>query len=195
MKSGWITAISIAILAVGTTTWAGGPGPTIPGPGIDPGLGERLKEQERQKLLPKKTLRLPNLPDLVVTMFETTGRSTVVGGQGEVPVRVVVKNQGTAPAPIFKVKVEHADTAGKLYWFTVPGQTDTTSARTNAPLAAGSSVTFAGKVAFGPVSPPESRNIRAVADSCAGDEFMPVYCRVQESNEHNNTNTMTVWFR
>jgi hypothetical protein len=29
-------------------------------------------------------------------------------------------------------------------------------------------------------------SIRALADSCASDEFQPAYCRVDESNENNN---------
>jgi len=182
MKSGCITAISIAILAVGTTTWAGGPGPTIPGPGIDPGLGERLKEQERQKLLPK-TAPLPKRPDLVVTTFETIGRATVVRDHVEVPVRVVVKNQGTAEAPVFKTGVQLVP-SGPLR-FAAPGSRDD-QYWTTATLAAGSSATFEGRVTFGPTDRHKTVSIRAVADSCDPVEFMPAYCRVQESTEGNN---------
>jgi hypothetical protein len=31
--------------------------------------------------------------------------------------------------------------------------------------------------------------LKAIADSCSGDEFMPDYCRVEESNETNNEST------
>ena len=30
-------------------------------------------------------------------------------------------------------------------------------------------------------------SVSALADSCSGDEFMPDYCRVNESDERNNS--------
>jgi len=178
-KSGWFAALSMGMLFVGSLTWAGGPvgpGPTIlkpvPTPTI-PGI--------------RPTIPPIRVPDLRVTLA-TTGRATVVGDHVEVPVRVVVKNWGTGEAPKFKVEVENASTGGP-YWFTVPGQTDRYYAWTNAPLAAGDSVTFAGKVTFGPTDRHKTVSIRAVADSCSEEDLMPRHCRVQESNEGNNTSS------
>lgn len=178
MKNGWIAAIGMAVLTVGSAAWAQVPGPTIPTPTI-PGV--------------RPTIPPIRVPDLVVTTFERTGAPTVVrhatlGDVVEVRVRVTVRNQGTAEAPKFKVEVENASTGGP-YWFTVPGQTDRNYAWTNAPLAAGSSVTFAGKVTFGPTDRRRTVSIRAVADSCSDEDLMPRHCRVQESIEGNNTSS------
>jgi len=45
---------------------------------------------------------------------------------------------------------------------------------------------FGGKVTFHPSMQGATVSLTAIADSCAGEEFMPSYCRVQESNETNN---------
>jgi subtilase family serine protease len=131
-------------------------------------------------------------PDLVITTFQTTG-SAIVNPQGsvEVPIRVVVKNQGTGNAGIFKVATHYTDPGGSTYVvaFTVPGQSSIWYPYTSAPLAAGSDVTFAGKVTFHPAVHGVTVYLKGTADSCSGDEFMPNYCRVQESNEGNNEST------
>jgi len=100
MKSGWITAISIAILAVGTTTWAGGPGgPTVPGPAASPGLGERLKEQERKELLPKPKFPIPLAkecrdPAADSLTFQVLSRDRAHPTQGRIRLTGMVKNVG-----------------------------------------------------------------------------------------------------
>ena len=100
MKSGWITAISIAILAVGTTTWAGGTGPTGPAPGVSPGLGERLQQQERQKLLPKPKAPIPLArecrdPAAQSLTFQVLSRG-LHPTEGRIRITGVVKNVGNA---------------------------------------------------------------------------------------------------
>jgi subtilase family serine protease len=127
-------------------------------------------------------------PDLAVTTLETTGPATVNPANSvEVPIRVVVKNQGSAAADIFKVATEYTGSRGTyVVAFTVPGQSDIWYPYTNTSLGAGSEVAFAGKVIFHPAIHGEAVTLKAVADSCSGDEFMPDHCRVKESNEGNN---------
>ncbi len=128
------------------------------------------------------------LPDLVVAAISTSGAPTVVGSNVEVPLTVVVKNQGSAAAGAFKVSVDfsRAGAAPLAVAFSVPGQDLWYPKATG--LNGGSSVTFTGKLLFlnsvhGAVS------TIAMADSCSGDEFMPEHCRVKESNEANNRST------
>jgi len=127
-------------------------------------------------------------PDLVVTTLETTGAATVNSeGSVEVPIRVVVRNQGNAAADIFKVATDYTGPDGTyVVAFTVPGQSSMWYPYTSTSLAAGSDVTFAGKVTFHPDVHGVTVSLKATADSCSGDEFMPDYCRVEESNEGNN---------
>jgi hypothetical protein len=93
-------------------------------------------------------------------------------------------------ADIFKVSTEYAigdDTYGVP--FTVPGQENLRYPYTNAPLEAGSEVVFEGVVTFDYDYQDVTVSLWATADSCAGDEFMPDYCRVEESDEDNNEST------
>jgi hypothetical protein len=127
-------------------------------------------------------------PDLIVESFVVTGTPTVVGSTVEVPVSVTVKNQGDASATTFKVSTEYTSSTGTFVMaFTVPGQANIWYPFTPGNLAAGSSVTFDGKVTF--IIGGETVTARAVADSCSGDEFMPAYCRVDESDETNNVSS------
>lgn len=131
-------------------------------------------------------------PDLVVTTLQTTGPPTVnTDNSIEVPIRVVVENQGAASAGIFKVSADY--TGGSIgpstafvVAFTVPGQASIWYPHTGGSLAAGSTVNFEGKLTFHPAEHGVTVAIKARADSCSGDEFQPAYCRVEESDEGNN---------
>jgi hypothetical protein len=127
--------------------------------------------------------------DLVVTRLETTGRPVVVGDHLEVPFLVEVRNQGVAPAPIFKVAVQYLGRSGDYAnaSFIVPGERDTTFPFTRAPLTSTRSTVFAGRLVLPLVERGTSPSVRAIADSCASDEFLPAHCRVRESDERNNT--------
>ena len=130
-------------------------------------------------------------PDLVVTTLETTGAPSVNAENSvEVPIRVVVKNQGGAAAGMSKVATEYTRSGGTfVVAFTVPGQADIWYPHTSASVAPGSEETFDGLVTFHPSVHGETVTLKAVADSCSSDEFMPDYCRVEESNEGNNEST------
>jgi len=135
--------------------------------------------------LPEPQPTLP--PDLVVTAVETGPATINPEGGVEVPIRVVVKNQGDAEADIFKVSTEYTGPSGTfLVPFTVPGQGDIWYPYSSAPLGPGSDVTFAGNVTFQSALQGQTISLKALADSCAGEEFVPDFCRVEESNEGNN---------
>ena len=127
-------------------------------------------------------------PDLVVTTLESTGSPTINAENSvELPIRVVVRNQGDAGAGIFKVATEYTGSQGTfVVAFTVPGQSDIWYPYTSSTLAAGADTAFSGKVTFNPSIHGETVSLKAIADSCSGDEFMPAYCRVEESDETNN---------
>ncbi|MCP5053296.1 MAG: hypothetical protein GY940_39390 [bacterium] len=127
-------------------------------------------------------------PDLVITDFRVTGVATFNANNSvELPIRVVVKNQGTVAAGTFKVSVDYTGPKGTfVVAFTVPGQSSPWYPFTGTSLGAGNSVTFNGKLTFHPSVHGVGVSLKALADSCSGDEFMPDYCRVRESNEDNN---------
>lgn len=133
-----------------------------------------------------------NQPDLVITTLETTDPPTVnADNQVEVPIRVIVENQGGAAADTFKVSTQFAGGAvdpSRTFSvaFTVPGQSDIWYPYTSGPLAEGSTETFMGTLTFNDAERGVTVSLTATADSCSGDEFMPDYCRVEESNEGNN---------
>jgi hypothetical protein len=129
------------------------------------------------------------MPDLVVTSFVTTGAAVIVNGAVELPVKVVVKNQGTGSAPIFKVSVESTEPGGGgavVVAFDADGEASNWYPSTNAPLASGKSASFSGRLKFHPATRRARVALRAIVDSCSGDEFMEDYCRVREINELNN---------
>lgn len=135
----------------------------------------------------------PGKPDLVVTTLEATGLGFVgLDGGFKVPIRVVVKNQGDAEAGIFKVTTEFMGPQWGPFAvaFEVPGQAIVSYPFTNSPLAPGGEVTFEGYASFIPGVGNMTVSLWAIADSCGGDEFMPDYCRVDESDESNNESTV-----
>jgi len=130
----------------------------------------------------------PPSPDLVVTTLETTGSPTMNPDESiAVPIRVVVQNQGDAAAAVFKVSTEYTGPEGTFTVpFTVPGQDSAFYPYTGSSLGPGNGVTFEGEVTLPDTVGAETVSLRAIADSCAGDELMPDYCRVEERDEANN---------
>lgn len=128
-------------------------------------------------------------PDLVVATLEASGPASVnTQGDVEVPVRVIIKNQGNAAADIFKTAIEYTGPKGIcIVPFNVQGQKNPWYPYTNASLPSGGEAVFSGKVIL---NPSKASGIvialKAIADSCSGDDSMPDYCRVKESSERNN---------
>lgn len=127
-------------------------------------------------------------PDLVVAI-ERSGQQ----GDGDddelanVPIRVIITNRGGRPADIFKFSVLAQSTDGNFARpFRLPDQEWSFNQFTSEPLLPGGQVVFEGSVGFSRELQGEPAQIQVLVDSCEGDEFMPVYCRVEEFEEGNN---------
>ncbi len=135
--------------------------------------------------------RSDNKPDLVIIDFNFIDAiSGDVAGEPGHPVRVTVRNQGNAVANVFKLAAEYALPDGQKLplAFTVPGQKDFWYPYSNGILKPGNTVTFDGRLVFNEILVPGNRLfVTVTADSCIGDEIMPVHCRVDEISEINNT--------
>ncbi len=136
-------------------------------------------------------------PDLEVSAFEVTGPAELrpLDGSGRdsphLPVRATVTNRGSGEAASFKLA---ASFSGGLYnpdsdfavAFTPTDGAEVWYPRRSEPLAPDASWTVEGHLVFHPSASGQTVSIRVEADSCAGDEFVPGYCRVPESDEANN---------
>ncbi len=136
-------------------------------------------------------------PDLV-TRIEVTGDPTVNGqGNVELPISVTVLNQGSAGAGSFKVAVEYTsdNTGGAVVIrFAATGQENAFYPFIES-LDNGADITLNGTVTFLSSARESTVSVRAIADSCSGDEdeIAEPYCRVDESDENNNlSNAVTV---
>lgn len=135
------------------------------------------------------TATSPPPADLMVVVLQVTGPAVILPGQQAlaIPIYVLIQNQGEADAEIFKLSAHFAGLSGKFVApFTAPGQVDKWYPYSTAPLAAGREVTFTGTVSLPVTLQGQTIALSVLVDSCSGDEFMPAYCRVAESNENNN---------
>jgi hypothetical protein len=107
-----------------------------------------------------------------------------------VPVSVAVRNQGGTAADPFKLSAHN----GSLTLpFSVGGQSSGFYPSTNSSLSPGSTVSFSGNVTLPNELGGSTVSLRIVADSCDSDEFMPSFCRVDESNESNNESARSIF--
>ena len=140
----------------------------------------------------------PRLPDLRVTKITAdTPTFENDGSVANLPLKVTVKNFGGSTDENFKTSVDVAVGSGQRFVrpFTVTGQRDIWYPWQSG-LGIGEEVTFSGNLQIGLPGGDslygQSVTIIALADSCSGDEFMPSYCRVEESLENNNENEITI---
>jgi len=136
------------------------------------------------------------LPDLTVTAAATGTPSFISSSEANLPLTVTIRNAGDSTGTRFKMSVDVIDSSGRFVKpFTVPGQTDRWYPWKTG-LARGSSYSFRGTLYIGIEGGPSlhGQTITLIprVDSCSGDEFMPDYCRVRESNEANNEYRRTV---
>jgi len=127
--------------------------------------------------------------DIVVPYITVMGTPTInASGAVEVPIQVTVANDGTVDAPQFKLAMfyETATTGPYVVSFDVPSQPSMWYPYTAGTILAAGEETFDGVVTFHPSIHGEWVDIWAEGDSCAGDEFMPAHCRVDELDELNN---------
>jgi hypothetical protein len=130
------------------------------------------------------------LPDLVVTGVATGAPSFMNASEAYIPLTVTIRNSGDATGTRFKLSVDVIDSAGRFVKpFTVPASVDRWYPWKTG-LARGESFNFRGTLYIGIPRGASLHGQRITiiprVDSCSGDEFKPDYCRVQESNEHNN---------
>lgn len=128
-------------------------------------------------------------PDLVVTELSVTGDTILrADGFSETPVRAVIKNQALITASTFMISAGYITSRGDfMVAFTVPGQNSIWKPRTMASLFPNETVAIEGVLTGHPSTSGETVEFYVIADSCAAEEFMPEYCRIQESDETNNT--------
>ena len=174
-----VTAVStsrpLAAFDVSVTATASGVGPTT----VQAVVVPSATTEEVDVIFPQA--------DLVVTRLTQNGNFVVTATTIEVPIQVEIHNQGTRAADIFKAALEFTANDGTFgVAFTVPGEANAFYPFTDISLLSGSSVPFSGRAIFPRARRDEQVLLTAIADSCAGDEFMPEYCRVNESNEANN---------
>ncbi len=127
-------------------------------------------------------------PDLIVSSLTVAGAPIInFENRVELPIRVIVRNQGSMAANIFKVSVSYTELDGTfVVAFTVPGQSSSWYPRTDDLLLSGGEFVFEGFLAFHPAVHNQTVTLQAFADSCSGEEFTPDFCRIEESNENNN---------
>jgi hypothetical protein len=140
-----------------------------------------------------------DLPDLLIRDLRLNG-DPVLGPNGEilVPVLVVVANEGDVAAVPFKVAAEYTSASlrvsGPFLAFFQPEETESVVggdgfAFTTDELSwipGENEIPITGMVVFSESRQGDEVEIFAVADSCAGEEFVPDECRVSEFDENNN---------
>ena len=104
-----------------------------------------------------------------------------------VPVYVAVKNRGSAAAGIFKIATMYTGTAHvHAVEFNVSKGSHGWYPYTRYTLGPGDEAVFNGTIIFAAHLQGMMVPLYAIADSCIGEEYMPAYCHVDESNEVNN---------
>ena len=137
-------------------------------------------------------------PDLTITEVSVGA----VSGIGRA-VSVTVRNAGTGPATLFKMGALQLGPKRLPLLFEVcaltfrpPGGTTPCQAVWEVgTLDAGASRTYSGFVTFPVETPTKSdQSVEFMADSCfaEADAGLPAWCRVNESNEANNTSIAEV---
>ena len=103
------------------------------------------------------------------------------------PLQITVTNRGGSDSGPFKIAVQgRTEKSGTLTRaFFLNGNPQSSYINVDN-IPAGGQAQFTGFVAFYGEEPNTTAWVTAEADSCAGDELMPAYCRVQEYDESNN---------
>ena len=132
-------------------------------------------------------------PDLEIVLVKcpNVAEQTQYG----MPIEMLIANKGTKASSRFKVSAEHIQSASRYtiqlnnqkgdnswyIWHDAPIQATTKTERLTAYMDW-------NKQLSGP------QEFVITVDSCIGDELMPNYCRVEESNEKNNDYLFTRCF-
>lgn len=135
-------------------------------------------------------------PDLVVSLLEQSGPIDF-GPKNEilVPVRVAVRNQGNAPADVFKIAAVYVggnlgSDSPRLATFLGQGTDRVTITNgfgyTRDKLLPQETLIFDTITVFDAREQGATVALSTIADSCIGDAGLPDACRIGESNENNN---------
>jgi hypothetical protein len=104
------------------------------------------------------------------------------------PVRITVFNRGGEPAEMFKLSADGRASDGTFGRpLVVSGQDNGFYAFVDQGLPAGGQAILDGAIGFPMDFEGQTVQIVITVDSCAGEEFVEPYCRVNEQNEKNNT--------
>ena len=142
------------------------------------------------------TISANGLPDLTVTSVATGTPSFISPSEANLPLTVTIRNAGDSTSTRFKLSVDVIDSSGRFVKpFTVPASGDRWYPWKTG-LARGATYSFRGTLYIGMSGGASLHGQRITViprvDSCSGDEFMPDYCRVRESNEANNEYSRSV---
>jgi len=131
-------------------------------------------------------------PDLIITEFVAAPSTTPSGipGMRRIDVWGAVKNIGGTCATTFRVGSMQSRGTYNLatnLTLTATPRIDA-NGNTKTGLQAGEEITFTGTILVQASYEGESAKVRLYADACdfVDEEFLPVTCRVAESNETNN---------
>lgn len=135
----------------------------------------------------------PSPADLLVTVFEPLGSLQVSWPEQDelrLPVSVQIFNRGGTEAPVFKISllynpIDSVESPLSVA-FTPFKEENVYYPFTQAPLPPGEDVIIQGWARFPTYIRGTTVLLRAMADSCRGEELVPRGCRVQESDEENN---------
>lgn len=133
-------------------------------------------------------------PDLVITSRHLGGISVDSAGNFLIPISATVQNQGRDLAGRFKVAADFSPTAGSLFFApmqyigspTNSFQGDQAYIWSRHAFPVAMARTFSAIVRIPKSYAGRTVGIRLHVDSCSGEEFMPDYCRIDESREDNN---------
>jgi hypothetical protein len=133
--------------------------------------------------------------DLVITQVEATGQGMInPNAQVEIPLRVVIKNNGALTTTIFKVAAEYTNSTTDAV-LPVPLTADPTegvdpadgiSPVVRQEVAPGQELALAGRVIFAPEEQGAEVSLTVLVDSCRDETGFPDSCRIEEVDETNN---------
>jgi hypothetical protein len=132
-------------------------------------------------------------PDLVVQVerqhFDPALQERLAGDNLlYTPVRITIFNRGGEPAEGFKVSADARASDGTFGRpLVVAGQDNGFYAFVDQGLSPGGQAILDGAVGFPREYEGQTVQIVITVDSCAGEEFVQPFCRINEQNENNNT--------
>lgn len=149
-----------------------------------------------QQIVGLTGIGVTDTPNLVVVDLHQSGDTTHGDGTIDVPVELVLRNDGDVSAGIFKVSAAYSGgnisaTSASFVGFFAESSEDVDPHDgpypfTSHDLAPDAVVTFRGVLRFSDKEEGSTVSVSAIADSCQGEEFPSPDCRVAEFDEDDN---------